>query len=227
MLFAALRESSHTTSMRPLGATESVPKLCHLFWLTGSSLIRMRRAKGLPAVGAAREHHVGAVAGAERYHTCQHVNVVVSRTAGTVHRHERLSTKSYSIYSALNEVATQVDRSNLVKSRCLAPDSVHCSSERSKTGSRPPARKRLPLVSTSSAPVSGEFGILIGRLPGHPAVGGTIEFPDVASEEAGPKLVLRIHDPCPLVLSMVNHSLSPPCPRFVGRLLHEGLAAVC
>jgi hypothetical protein len=41
MLFAALRESSHTTSMRPLGATEGVPKMCHLFGLTGSSLIRI------------------------------------------------------------------------------------------------------------------------------------------------------------------------------------------
>jgi hypothetical protein len=39
MLFAALRESNHTTSMRPVGATESVPKICHLLGFTGSSLI--------------------------------------------------------------------------------------------------------------------------------------------------------------------------------------------
>jgi len=48
MLFAALRESSHATSMRPLGATESVPKMCHLLGLTGSSLILCGALKVIP-----------------------------------------------------------------------------------------------------------------------------------------------------------------------------------
>ena len=74
----------------------------------------MRRAKGLAAIGAASEHYVSAVASAKRYHTGKHVNVIVC--AGTIHRDERLPTKSYSIYSALNEIATKVDRDVLVES---------------------------------------------------------------------------------------------------------------
>jgi len=48
MLFAALRESNHTESMRPLGATESVPNQCHLLRLIGSSLIRCGALKLWP-----------------------------------------------------------------------------------------------------------------------------------------------------------------------------------
>src|SRR5712672_2809433 len=40
MLVAAFLESSHTESIRPLGATPIVPNQCHLFGCTGSSLIR-------------------------------------------------------------------------------------------------------------------------------------------------------------------------------------------
>jgi hypothetical protein len=49
MLLAALRESSHTISIRPLGATEGVPKMCHLLWLMGSSLIRCGALKVWPS----------------------------------------------------------------------------------------------------------------------------------------------------------------------------------
>jgi hypothetical protein len=35
--------------MRPLGATEGVPKMCHLFWLIGSSLIRCGALKVWPS----------------------------------------------------------------------------------------------------------------------------------------------------------------------------------
>jgi hypothetical protein len=48
MLFAAFRVSYHTESMRPLGATESVPNQCHLLELTGSSLIRIGALKLAP-----------------------------------------------------------------------------------------------------------------------------------------------------------------------------------
>jgi hypothetical protein len=40
MLFAALRLSFHTESIRPFGATPIVPNQCHLLGLTGSSLMR-------------------------------------------------------------------------------------------------------------------------------------------------------------------------------------------
>jgi hypothetical protein len=48
MLFAAFRESSHTESIRPFGATASVPNQCHLLWLTASSLIRYGALKVRP-----------------------------------------------------------------------------------------------------------------------------------------------------------------------------------
>ena len=54
-----------------------------------------------------------------RYHTGQHVNVIVCRRSGAVHRDERLPAKSYSIDAALNKKATQVDQSVLVKGWCL------------------------------------------------------------------------------------------------------------
>jgi len=82
----------------------------------------MWRAKGCSAIGAAREHHISAVIRAERFDACQDVNIIVSSRPGTVHCHERLSTKANPIYAALNEVATQVDLSGLVKSRRLPPD---------------------------------------------------------------------------------------------------------
>src|SRR5436190_3613687 len=76
-------------------------------------------AECLAAVGAAGEHHVRCVE--VRRHTSDHVDVVVSRTARTVHRNERLPTQSYPIYSALNEIATHVHLSDSVKRWCLAP----------------------------------------------------------------------------------------------------------
>jgi hypothetical protein len=48
MLFAAFRVSYQTTSIRPLGATASVPNQCHLLELTGSSLMRWAALKLCP-----------------------------------------------------------------------------------------------------------------------------------------------------------------------------------
>ena len=65
----------------------------------------LRSAKGGSVVGATREHHVSTVVGTELFHACHHVDVIVSRRPGLIDRDERLSTKSYVIDSALNEVA--------------------------------------------------------------------------------------------------------------------------
>src|SRR5213592_679818 len=81
----------------------------------------VRRAEGQSTVCAARKHHVGCVSPG-RLHTGQHVNVVVSCAAGVVNRKEQLPTKSYSIYPALNDAATEVNSGVPVKSRCLASD---------------------------------------------------------------------------------------------------------
>ena len=81
----------------------------------------MRRAEGESAVGTANKHHVGRAAPG-RQHTGQHINVVISGTAGAVNRKEQLPTEAYSIYTTLNDAATEANSGVPVKSRCLAPD---------------------------------------------------------------------------------------------------------
>jgi hypothetical protein len=79
----------------------------------------MRRAESLPAIGAARKHHVGR-ASARRLHTCQHINVVVRRAAGAINCQEGLSCKSAWIYiPTKNQEAAEINWGNSVKSRCL------------------------------------------------------------------------------------------------------------
>ena len=74
-------------------------------------------AKGRPTVRAAREHHISAVVSREWLHASHDINVIVSRSARSIHRDERLATEPNSIDAALNKVATQVDLSGLVKRR--------------------------------------------------------------------------------------------------------------
>src|SRR5438552_13848842 len=77
----------------------------------------LRRAEALSAIGAAREHHICAVA-TERSHAGYHVNVVVCRPVRAINRQEHLSTKAVGIYRAtINDAAAHVDCGDLVKSR--------------------------------------------------------------------------------------------------------------
>jgi len=77
------------------------------------------RAKGQPAVCAAREHDVAAVGRAELLHGSNHVNVVVSSRSRTVDCQENLSCESPRIdRCAKQQAATEIDRRGLVKSRC-------------------------------------------------------------------------------------------------------------
>ena len=81
----------------------------------------LRRTEGQSAVRAAREHYVGAGGKAEWLHTGQHVNVVVSRAAGTIHRQEQLPRKSLWIDRVGEiQIAAQVDLNDLVKRRRYA-----------------------------------------------------------------------------------------------------------
>ena len=79
------------------------------------------RTKADSAIGAARKHHVGPTT-AKRLHAGQHVNVVVSRAAGTINRQETHSGKPTWIdCSAKKEVAIQIHRGRPIKSWSLAP----------------------------------------------------------------------------------------------------------
>ena len=77
-------------------------------------------------------------------------------------------------------------------------------------------------MSTSSAPVWAEFGILIGVIQVSPAIRGTSELTTVAREEAGPELVLEsmtravgFIDGEPFLVAPVSRAA-----------LHPGLAAI-
>src|SRR6266568_9421613 len=72
-----------------------------------------------------------------------------------------------------------------------------------------PPTKRLPLVSTSSVPVRAEFGRLIGVIQVSPL---SVERVNSPVSQAKKPVQNWYWNPCPapLVLSMVNHSLSPP-----------------
>src|SRR6266480_7362746 len=70
-----------------------------------------------------------------------------------------------------------------------------------------PPMKRLPLVSTSSAPVSVSFGTLIGLIQVSPP---SVERVNSPKSQAKKPVQNWYWNPCPgpPVLSMVNHSLS-------------------
>ena len=97
-----------------MGATENVPNQCHLF--TGGIVIDShRRAKARAAIGAAREHHVCAVAVAWRLNTAQHVNVIVRRSTRAVHCQKYLRCQPSWIYIPANPHAPKIDLSDLFK----------------------------------------------------------------------------------------------------------------
>ena len=141
----------------------------------------MRRAEGLPTVGAARKHHVGC-ASARRHHTCQHINVVVCRASGTINRQEGLSCESARIYiPTKDQAAAEINWGNPVKSWRL------------------PAKLRIAGAHTIEVvgPFATDKEVAIGvhiersevspvrnndrSLPGDPAVGGPLELHAVAA----------------------------------------------
>src|ERR1700730_503503 len=162
----------------------------------------VRCAEASSAIGAAHKHHVGSAGSASWLHTCQHVNVIVCRATGTVHRQEYLSRQSFWIYqSARNYAAAEVDCSNLVKSWNEAP--VLCVT-------RANAPKLAPLISAADKEIA--VGVHIecspdGMVrdidwihPGNPAVGGTAEL--------SAAVIIAVSAP-KLVLESVTHAVSP------------------
>jgi hypothetical protein len=138
-----------------------------------------RRAKGLPAVGAAHKHHIGG-ASPGRYHAGQHVNVVVSRAAGVVNRQEQHSSESYSIYSAAAEIAAHVDGGDSIKSGCDIRV-LRVARANAIEGVPFPAEKNIAVRVDIKASVNRPVGNSYGRLPGDSAVCGTLELHAVAA----------------------------------------------
>jgi len=85
--------------------------------INGIVIDSVRHAKSYAAVGAAYEHHIGAGIEAGWLHTGDHVNIIVSGTAGTVHCQEHLSRQAAWINCIAEiETAAKADLSDLVKS---------------------------------------------------------------------------------------------------------------
>src|SRR4030095_2587992 len=94
-------------------------KIVPLALVVGVIINADRCAKGESAICAPREHYFrGALT--IRHYTGQHVNIIVCCRPGAVHGDECLATKPYAVYSTLNKKAAQIDRSILIKRRCLA-----------------------------------------------------------------------------------------------------------
>ena len=81
----------------------------------------LRYAEGQTAVCAAHKHHVGR-ASPGRHHAGQHVNVVVSRSAGVIDRQEYHSIQTGWINPPETEEPTQIDGGASVKSWRLGRD---------------------------------------------------------------------------------------------------------
>src|SRR5262252_4556204 len=149
-----------------------------------------RRAEGCAAIGAAREHHFGKVP-ARREYAGKHVNVIVSGATGTVHGHERLAGKSYSIYSAATQVTAHVHGSDSVEGRCLVAVLRIARAKAVKLVGLPADKQVAVGVHVEGSPLRRVWKIK-RCLPGDSAaVGGPAEVSAVAGEEAGPELVLK------------------------------------
>ena len=86
--------------------------------INGIVIDSVRRAKSQSTVCAAYEHHIGASTEAGWLYTGDHVNIIVSGTAGTVHCQEHLPCQAAWINCiAENEIAAKADLSDPVKSR--------------------------------------------------------------------------------------------------------------
>jgi len=152
-----------------------------------------RRAKARAAIGAARDHHVCAVAVAWRPNTAQHVNIVIRRSAGTVHGHEYLRCQSSRIYIPAGSHATQINLSDLFEDWRLTTNLR-------VTGANAPKLGTDQILSTDEQiavgiDVSGSMYDTMGNidrtLPAHAAICGAAKFAGRAGKGLRPKLVLK------------------------------------
>src|SRR5204863_332330 len=131
---------------------------------------------GESAVCAAHKHHVGC-ASPRRHHARQHVNVIISRTTGTINCQETLARQSYSINSATTEAATHVDRDYLIKSGCLAPDlRIARTNTLKRRAPAPAADKKVAVRVYVERPIYRRVRNTDRRLPSYTAVRAALEL---------------------------------------------------
>ena len=150
-----------------------------------------RRAEAGTAVGAAREHDVGAAAG--RANAGHHVNVVVRWPPRTIHSDEYLTGKPAGIHRAtVNQAAAHIDCSDLVEcGRDIRILRVRRSETPKRAATIAPTNKEVTVGShVERSPLRG-IRNTNRTLPYRPAIGRTAESPEVAGKYLGPKLILE------------------------------------
>ena len=152
-----------------------------------------RRGEAGAAVGAARNHYIGAIAVAGRADTAQHVNVVVCGTAGTVHCHENLRGQSSWIYIATDPHTPQIHLSDLFKGwRLIAKLRVTgADAPKSDVNQILSADEQIAVGIHVSRPMYHPMRNVDWSLPGHAAVCGTTKFARAARIVARPVLVMK------------------------------------
>lgn len=157
----------------------------------------VRRTECQTTVSAPREHHVGAGGETRRLYAGDHVNIVVSGPAGTVHRQEELPQKSAWIRSvAIPEVqiATETDLSDLIKSggdcRILRITGAKAPKWAGKVGSA--ADKEIAVCIHVERSPDRRAGKKDWTHPCSPIVGGPAELPAAKIVARGaPSLILE------------------------------------
>ena len=137
----------------------------------------LRCAEAYPAIGTACKHYVSSIASGGP-HAGQHVNVVVRRTARAINRQEQLSAKPARIdCAAENDATAHVDWGNLIKSRRLVPDlRIARALAIKRRATEPATDKKVAVGGHIERSIYRPVRDIDRRLPGHPAVGGTLEF---------------------------------------------------
>lgn len=153
-------------------------------------------------VGAARNHHIGAIAIAGRTHAAQHVNVVVCRAPGVVHSQEYLPYEASRIDRPTNHAASHVHRRDLIKGGRLIPIlgvARANAPEAASTVSTP--NEEIAVASNVKCPPMGGVRQTERSLPGRPAIGGAVEQPASAGRSRAPSLVLKA---VPWTICLIN-----------------------
>src|SRR6266571_1898047 len=150
------------------------------------------RTEARAAVGAARNHHIGAVAVAGRSHAAQHVDVVVGCAARAVNCQEYLAYEASWVDRPTNHAASHVHRRNLVKRRRLVSNlRIRRANTPEATSAISAANEEIAVSSNVECSPPGRVRETQRRLPGDPAIGGAVEQPASAGRGRAPSLVLK------------------------------------
>src|ERR1043166_9616259 len=186
----------------------------------------VRRAEGKSTIGAARDHYVGC-GSTGGFDAGQHINVVVSRAAGMIDGQEHLSTKPDSIYSALNNCATEVNNRISIKRGCLAAVlRVTRAFAAKRRPAGPATHKNFAVRIHVECSVMSSVRDRHWCLPRNPAVGGPLELHTAAAAICAVVRLILKAVPRPIGLVDRQPLLVTAASAPVGRLFGPRLATV-